>query len=75
MSWRSAFEVQWSIFLAVARARARACSLVQESSLASPDCPALGEPPHLSLAQIGTPLRGLGSEMRGAALHPRIGVA
>jgi len=60
---------------AVARERARARSLVPESPLACSDGPALVEPLHLSLVQIGTPLRGLGSEMRGAALHPRVYVA
>jgi hypothetical protein len=75
MSWRSAFEAQWSTILAVARLRACTRLLVQESPLAGPDGTAIGEPPHLSLVLIGTPLRGLGAELRGATLHPRVDVA
>jgi hypothetical protein len=83
MSWRSAFEAQWTIFLAVVEAklrreihaRGRVSVAGANAMLAGPDCPSLGEPPHTSLVQIGTPLRGLGAEMRGAAFQLRIGVA
>lgn len=57
------------------RAKARACPLVPDVPLADPDSRAFCEPPPPSLVLIGTPLRGLGSEMRGAALPLRLDVA
>ena len=57
------------------RAGSRARRLDPESPLPVADCCAFAEPPTPSLFQIGTPLRGLGSELRGAGLHPRGEVA